>query len=289
MTSDYLWDGSGEIDPDVSELEQQLRCLRYRPQAHRPLRTEAPWRRTTWGALALAAIALLYVALGRDTTGIAGEEAVERPTPGAARAIVGAPPQAAGSGSAVRPRPAARGAVLDPWADHPRPATTPSAPIQDPFRGAPPATPPSGALVDPFRGAPPATPPSGALVDPFRGAPPASTPPTKGSDGVLNPWAGERTERSASDVMRVVSRQRSAVARTCWAPRQSKASPGTVARVQLSLTIAPSGHVARASAADPPGFPGLGSCVAGVAKSWRFSAAASASNVQIPFVFSRAN
>jgi TonB family protein len=61
---------------------------------------------------------------------------------------------------------------------------------------------------------------------------------------------------------------------------------GRSARVQLRLTIAPSGSVSSATATpQPPSETGLASCVESAARDWRFSAASGASEVQIPFVF----
>lgn len=69
--SDYLWDGSGDPDPEVVRLERVLRAARYDgaidlphgPSARRPRRRIAPVM--ALGALAAAAVALL-VWLGRD-------------------------------------------------------------------------------------------------------------------------------------------------------------------------------------------------------------------------------
>ena len=66
MNEDYLWDRSGEPDPEVRELEEVLGTLRYQPT---PLRLPAtapirgPRRQTTWLAVA-AAVALLVLAVG---------------------------------------------------------------------------------------------------------------------------------------------------------------------------------------------------------------------------------
>ena len=32
MNNNYLWDRTGEIDPDIQELEETLGTLRYQPQ-----------------------------------------------------------------------------------------------------------------------------------------------------------------------------------------------------------------------------------------------------------------
>jgi ferric-dicitrate binding protein FerR (iron transport regulator) len=64
MADDYLWDGKGEPDPDVAELERALRPLRYEPRAMSatPRAAVTPLRprpRAWWGVLAAAAIAAI--------------------------------------------------------------------------------------------------------------------------------------------------------------------------------------------------------------------------------------
>ena len=68
MKDDYLWDGTGEPDPEVERLEQMLSVYKYQP---RPL--ELPARPGTWfsprlaaaAALILMAVAGLWVFLNR--------------------------------------------------------------------------------------------------------------------------------------------------------------------------------------------------------------------------------
>jgi hypothetical protein len=62
----YLWDRTGEVDPEIQEIEEVLGTLRYQP---RPLRIPADIqigrRRTFFPPLAIAAaIALIAVAVG---------------------------------------------------------------------------------------------------------------------------------------------------------------------------------------------------------------------------------
>jgi hypothetical protein len=66
MDNNYLWDRSGEIDPDIQQLEETLGTLRYQPQ---PLQIPAHFqfgrRRSFFPLMAIAAaIALVAVALG---------------------------------------------------------------------------------------------------------------------------------------------------------------------------------------------------------------------------------
>ena len=65
MSDDYLWDKSGETDPEIEELEQLLGNLRYRrPARDLPLPKKAPARspRNFMPAFAIAAAVLLAVA-----------------------------------------------------------------------------------------------------------------------------------------------------------------------------------------------------------------------------------
>jgi hypothetical protein len=65
MNDNYLWDKSGEPDPEIVELEQELGTLRYQPRPLRiPPAITAP-RRTFAPSLALAAtIAFVLLAVG---------------------------------------------------------------------------------------------------------------------------------------------------------------------------------------------------------------------------------
>lgn len=66
--SDYLWDKSGEVDPEVEHLENLLGTLRYQPRPFElPAQSETPMRapRTYWPRLAVAAaLAFLLLASG---------------------------------------------------------------------------------------------------------------------------------------------------------------------------------------------------------------------------------
>ena len=76
---DYLWDGSGEADPEVAKLEQLLRPLAHdRPmdevRMRRPKRRRAPW--IVAGIAAIAAAAVLVLVLRRGDTPVAADCAV---------------------------------------------------------------------------------------------------------------------------------------------------------------------------------------------------------------------
>lgn len=63
MSDDYLWDRSGEPDPEIVKLEQALGRLRHQPKAE-ALPQLAPVRRPFFPALAAAAVILLVLAGG---------------------------------------------------------------------------------------------------------------------------------------------------------------------------------------------------------------------------------
>ena len=56
MKDDYLWDKSGQPDPEIQKLEEILGTLRYQP---RPLELPVPQRRSYFPLLAIAASVLL--------------------------------------------------------------------------------------------------------------------------------------------------------------------------------------------------------------------------------------
>lgn len=86
MKDDYLWDGTGEPDPEVERLEQMLSVYK-----HQPKKLDLPARPTVWfsprlaaaAALVLMAVAGLWVFLnkGNDQSSIVatGGPAVEQP------------------------------------------------------------------------------------------------------------------------------------------------------------------------------------------------------------------
>ena len=153
-----------------------------------------------------------------------------------------------------------------------------------------------GGVIDPFKNAP--APPRGSApaVNPWGGVKgdvsqepgsPSTGDPSKRSDGsgVVDPWSQKKT-LSSSDVTRVIARERANIGSSCWSSRKANADAPPTARVSVSLSIAPSGAVTRAIAADPPGYPGLGACVANAARRFQFPRAQGPTTVNVPFVFS---
>jgi hypothetical protein len=66
MNEDYLWDKTGEPDPEIEELERVLGTLRYQPRTFEvPRESQTGNRRTRVSLLAIAAtIAIAVVAAG---------------------------------------------------------------------------------------------------------------------------------------------------------------------------------------------------------------------------------
>ena len=65
MNDDYLWDKTGEPDPQVQELEEILGSLRYQPKALQiPNELQVPQRRNYFPWLAIAAGVLLAILAG---------------------------------------------------------------------------------------------------------------------------------------------------------------------------------------------------------------------------------
>ena len=104
MREDYLWDGTGDPDPEVERLEQLLGTLRYREQSL--ARQPELARRFSPGVIAAAAVAVMVLTAGiwwatqRNTTvsGTPSPVARETPPPSPAEApppvaaVVPAPP-----------------------------------------------------------------------------------------------------------------------------------------------------------------------------------------------------
>jgi len=275
MNSDYLWDGTGAVDPEVARLEELLSELRYERDWQPVVR---PRRRgPIIAALAAAACVAVLVTWSatRQSTSVTSEPA---------------PTSAAAAGTPE---------VVNPFANERAPRRARSNDVVNPFKSAPsankstPRSPGSAEVVDPFKGSPRATHSASKpaeLLDPFKGK--TSAPPTTtGRNGVVNSWATSADKKSlgASDVAPVIARQRSEIASKCWTPARDEApkSAPKSARVVLTLRIAASGRVLSATASDPAGYPGLGSCIAGRARNWVFPVSSSGATINVPFIFSR--
>jgi hypothetical protein len=63
VSGDYLWDGSGEPDPEIQRLEEALRPLRGTRPAPEPVRHRPRFSWSKWATLASAAAVLLALAV----------------------------------------------------------------------------------------------------------------------------------------------------------------------------------------------------------------------------------
>ena len=65
MNDDYLWDKSGEPDPQIQQLEEILGTLRYQPKPlHLPKELSRPQRRHYFPWLAIAATVIMALSAG---------------------------------------------------------------------------------------------------------------------------------------------------------------------------------------------------------------------------------
>lgn len=113
--------------------------------------------------------------------------------------------------------------------------------------------------------------------------------PTEGprADPVSPPTTGGR-ELGAGQLQSTVARYTGGVKRSCWQPAldtRDKDAP-TSARVNVTITVGPSGSVQDVSTSgDPRGYPGLANCIAGRVRGWQFPPAGAATTLNVPFVF----
>lgn len=100
MHDEYLWDGSGHVDPDVAALERTLAPLRYEAEPIRLPRAEpvAARPRAGWlipvlaGAAAAAMVLVVASQTGEDSSGVVGEVVLERPSETVTVGVLDTPP-----------------------------------------------------------------------------------------------------------------------------------------------------------------------------------------------------
>ncbi|MBW2523682.1 MAG: hypothetical protein JRI23_05880 [Deltaproteobacteria bacterium] len=292
MSDEYLWDRTGLPEPDELELEALLGPLGFRtaaaPAAASPV--VAPTAASRWltGALAVAAcvgFGLWIADRAPEQQAIVADVRIPADSDGAAdQAEEPMPATPAPAGSARQPS-----EVFDPWSRD-RPARRP--------RRARPST----SMVDEAR-----KPTPSGIIDPWVEAPPEGARPSAGSppsgaanpdDSVIDPWARSAPAKdgsgskglSPSELQQVVSTHQGSVRAACWMPSVERAAPDAPdeARVSVSLVIGADGRVEQASpSGDPSGYPGLGRCIAALAKRWTFPSRDVSTSAVIPFVFVR--
>jgi hypothetical protein len=97
-----------------------------------------------------------------------------------------------------------------------------------------------------------------------------------------------QAELGAGQLQSTVARYTAGVKRSCWQPAletRDKEAPSS-ARVNVTITIAPSGAVQDVSTSgDPRGYPGLSNCIAGRVRGWQFPQSGASTTLNVPFVF----
>jgi predicted Zn finger-like uncharacterized protein len=114
---------------------------------------------------------------------------------------------------------------------------------------------------------------------PGPGSSPGSTTPVSGGGG---------SQLDSGQIQGTVSRYTGSVKRSCWQPALDSRDPSAPpsARVQVTITVGPSGSVQNATTnGDPRGYPGLANCIAGRVRSWQFPPSSGTTTAVVPFVF----
>jgi predicted Zn finger-like uncharacterized protein len=89
-------------------------------------------------------------------------------------------------------------------------------------------------------------------------------------------------------IQSTVARYTGSVKRACWQPAldtRDKDAP-TTARVNVAITVLPSGSVQSATVGgDPKGYRGLSQCISSRVRGWQFPPSGDTTTVNVPFVF----
>ncbi len=108
-----------------------------------------------------------------------------------------------------------------------------------------------------------------------------------GAQTTRSDYESNRIGPAAADIQRQIASHRSSIQRRCWQPvLNANPTPlAKAAKVYLLITIDPNGSVREASARGGAGYPGLASCVASQARTWKVHASTRAVTTMIPFAF----
>ena len=92
----------------------------------------------------------------------------------------------------------------------------------------------------------------------------------------------------SGQIQSTVARYTGSVKRACWQPAldtRDKDAP-TTARVNVAITVTPSGSVSNAAVnGDPKGYRGLSQCISSRVRGWQFPPSGDTTTVNVPFVF----
>ena len=118
----------------------------------------------------------------------------------------------------------------------------------------------------------------------LQGLGPKTGPDTSGPSGTV---AGTG-QLDGAQIQKTVSNYTGSVKRACWQPAldtRDKDAP-TTARVNVAITVTPSGSVSNAVVnGDPKGYRGLSQCIASRVRGWQFPPSGDTTTVNVPFVF----
>ncbi|HEY0467852.1 MAG TPA: GYF domain-containing protein, partial [Polyangiaceae bacterium] len=118
---------------------------------------------------------------------------------------------------------------------------------------------------------------------------PGGLGPARGPDSVGPSGAVTGTgQLDGAQIQKTVSNYTGSVKRACWQPAldtRDKDAP-TTARVNVAITVMPSGSVSNAVVnGDPKGYRGLSQCIASRVRGWQFPPSGETTTVNVPFVF----
>ncbi|MEI9951227.1 MAG: GYF domain-containing protein [Pseudomonadota bacterium] len=150
--------------------------------------------------------------------------------------------------------------------------------------------------------------PTKRVASPAKSAASAAAEPDKGISGLkglqglpsLGPKVGPdgsgpsgtvggTGQLDGAQIQSTVARYTGSVKRACWQPAldtRDKDAP-TTARVNVAITVTPSGSVSNAAVAggDPKGYRGLSQCISSRVRGWQFPPSGDTTTVNVPFVF----
>lgn len=118
----------------------------------------------------------------------------------------------------------------------------------------------------------------------------SSLGPSRGPDGSSGPsgTVSGTGQLDGAQIQSTVARYTGSVKRACWQPAldtRDKDAP-TTARVNVAITVLPSGSVSNAAVgADPKGYRGLSQCISSRVRGWQFPPSGDSTTVNVPFVF----
>jgi predicted Zn finger-like uncharacterized protein len=114
--------------------------------------------------------------------------------------------------------------------------------------------------------------------------------PNRGPDGTSGPsgTVSGAGQLDGAQIQSTVARYTGSVKRACWQPAldtRDKDAP-TTARVNVAITVLPSGSVQNAAVnGDPKGYRGLSQCISSRVRGWQFPPSGDTTTVNVPFVF----